>query len=469
MDDLRAYQDALSQALAARHDWLEKTELSRLKEEFRTFHSAFSSIYQILLKKAFLQEDPYKHEAKIGEIEIPSAEDMSESKKVEELSIRLSNYDNQLDFLVNFYQFSAEFLTMDRIKRILGLVKYIDWTRFTNSSANANTRALSEIIDSVKPGVDQFSWTLVNDSLQDLDKSTTSIIRLLKEIADYHRENLKYEIRIKILNTLNIDPAHAMARKNDIISQIKKKYTAALGGKPYYPDIIEEIFKEDYSSNGKALRDEVLKNLAIPDSKPKIQKKQVSFKLFLIDGLRSLGTTSNTVADILLKIDENNELMESMKNSFWDKVKRLMQQMMNKEPEPIIYDLQFIDPVRGTTTKERVNYYNLRQDLEKKVRTLGNFSIRSGNTSRFESMEDEQLLALLDRSVKEVQNMHRTLSALDDYFKASADPEIRDKVKGIKPELSTIKNAIISANQKRHEYTSQKEEEEQLRRLGLTT
>jgi len=63
--------------------------------------------------------------------------------------------------------------------------------------------------------------------------------------------------------------------------------------------------------------------------------------------------------------------------------------------------------------------------------------------------------------------MHKTLSALDEFFKAEVNKEDRDKVRGIKPELATIKNAIVRANSKRHDYSAQKEEEEQLRRLGV--
>jgi hypothetical protein len=48
------------------------------------------------------------------------------------------------------------------------------------------------------------------------------------------------------------------------------------------------------------------------------------------------------------------------------------------------------------------------------------------------------------------------------------DKEDRDKIRGIKPELGTIKNAILRANSKRHEYSAQKEEEEQLKRLGVS-
>ena len=43
----------------------------------------------------------------------------------------------------------------------------------------------------------------------------------------------------------------------------------------------------------------------------------------------------------------------------------------------------------------------------------------------------------------------------------------RPKVKGLKIDLSSYRNAIISANKKRGEYVSAKEEIEQMQKLGI--
>jgi hypothetical protein len=40
-------------------------------------------------------------------------------------------------------------------------------------------------------------------------------------------------------------------------------------------------------------------------------------------------------------------------------------------------------------------------------------------------------------------------------------------IRGIKLEITAIKNSVVKANQKRHEYVSQKEEIEQLKKLGV--
>jgi hypothetical protein len=465
MPEAQGYTQIHAQALAARQHWLEKTELPRLKEEFRSFHSSFVNIYQLLLKKGILQEDPYKQETKVGELEVPPADAFNEAKKTDELSIRLSNYDNQLDFLVNFYQFSSEFLTIDRIKRIVALAKYIDWAHLTNASPSHTTKALAELLGSAKGSMDQISMTIIGEALTTLEKATGNIMAILKELTAYQREYIKGQIREKICGELDFAPDAGLSKKAEILSQIRKKYTQ-VPGLPFSTEISEELINEDYTPQGKALREKILRSLAPPDAKPKAQKKQVSFKAFLIDGIHMLGSVSQTIADIVVKIDENNAVLESVKRGFWDKVRKAFQEMMHKAPEPVIYRLQYLDPDKGTSTREDVNYYTLRTDLEKKIRATAAFHARPG-ASRFDSMSEDQLLVFLEKGIREIQNTHKILSALDEYFKAGAPPEIRDKIKGIKPELAAIKNAVVNANQKRYEYSAQKEEAEQLKRLGV--
>jgi hypothetical protein len=375
------------------------------------------------------------------------------------MSIRLSEYDNQLDFLVNFYQFSMDYLTLDKIKKILALVKYIDWTRFNTDSSSMNTRVMADFLLQIKTGGDNMAVTLINDALGELKRASAAIMALLKELSDFNREDYKLQLRINLCS--NLPAAEATA------ANIRKKFPAAMPKTPFYPDLVEEVIKEDYSKDGDTLRERVLKSLQVPDTKPKSEKAPVSFKSFLIDGLLVIGSVAATLGEIGPKLDENDALLANRKQGFWQKVKRIMQQMMmNKEPEPTIYTVECFDTLKGVSTKEKVNYTGFRGEMDRKARIM-NGILRSG-IAKLESMEDEQLITLLDRSIREIQPLHKTLTALDEFFKAEASSqEERDKVKGIKPELATMKNALIKANQKRHEYSAQKEEEEQLKRLGI--
>ncbi|MDR2069464.1 MAG: hypothetical protein LBP71_06305 [Spirochaetaceae bacterium] len=460
MDNSNEYPKTLADTLEARRSWLESTELVKLKEEFRSFHTAYLGLYNLFLKKGLIHEDPYKHEAKIGEIQIPETGAFVEAKRTEQLSIRLSNFDNQLDFLVNFYQFSVDFLTLDRIKKILALVKYIDWVHLNTDSSSANTRAVTEFINQLKPGGDPLSVTLINECLGDLRKATEHILSILKEITEFQREDYKLSIRLNITAGLSLDQTTAA-------SQIRKKFAAAMPGHPFYPDLIEELVKEDYSKEGPALQAKVLQSLQTADSKPKVVKAPVSFKNFIIEGLMAIGSVGATLSEITLKFEENGNLLQNRRKNLWEKIRQIVKQMLHKEPDPIIYEVEYLDSVKGVNVKEKVNYNNFRADMERKARSLAGIT-RSGWT-KLETLQDEQLITLLEKSIRDVQSLHKTLSALDDFFKLVIDKEDREKVKGIKPELATMKNAIIKANQKRHEYGAQKEEEEQLKRLGLNS
>jgi hypothetical protein len=159
--DVKEYQNALSASLENRRAFLEKTQFPKLKEEFRTFLVSFQSIYKLLIQKRLIHEDPYKHEAKVGEIIIPPAI-VSDGDRVDQLTMNLSAYDNQLDFLVNFSQFSVDYLTMETIKRILNLVKYIDWVRFTQDTQSSTTKAVVDVVTQARTGGDPLSVTLLN-------------------------------------------------------------------------------------------------------------------------------------------------------------------------------------------------------------------------------------------------------------------------------------------------------------------
>ena len=452
--DRAEYQNALEKALNSYAFWLEKNEFPKFKDEFRSFHTSFTTLYKMLIQKKLINEDPYKQEAKMGEIKVPKPI-LSEGDRKDQLTMNLSAYDNQLDYLVNFFQFSIDFLTMDNIKRILALVKYIDWNHFTSDTQSSTTKVVYDLITTVRQGLESFSVNVINEAVSKLKQTTINIMGYLKIATSFNKESYKLAIRQNITGNMN-----------DVsVENVKKKFSAAMPGKAFYPDLIEELIKEDHSSGGDQLQNAILKQLAVPEEKPKVVKKQVDFKITLLDGLLVISSVGVAIGDIIPKMDENHMLIQNRKLTFSEKMKEVFRQMFNKEPDPIIYIIEYIDPVKGVAVKEKVNFNVFRADLDKRVRTYSSFNIR--NSSKVDAMDQKQLLGILEKAVREAQNLQKTLTGLDEFFKTEVPRESREKVKGIKPELATIKNAIIKANQKRHEYSAQLEEEEQLKRLGV--
>jgi len=452
------YIDLLSQALLARKDWLEKTELTKLKEELRIFQISYSVLYNMFIKKKLINEDPYKQESKISDLEIPDTGPFNEAKKREQISLRLASYDSQLDFLVNFYQFGVDFLNVERIRRIVGLVRYIDWMNLTPDSQSNNTKVVAEIVNNTKSGGDALTLSIIGESLTKLPKCTTTIMGILRNLSIYHKESYKLNAR-KAIPGMQAQEANA--------ANIKKKMNAAMPGTVFYQEYIDEMIKEDYSKDGPAMREAVLKALAVTEEKPKAAKPKIDYKAMILSGITAIGSAATVMSEIIQKIDENEEVLADQKKGFWDKLRQIIRAMMHAEPEEVFYDLLFVDQSTGVQKKETTNLHQFRGDLERKTRILAGMSANGAVMAKLKNMNEEQCTAYLERTIRDVQNYHRILTALDDYFKTNIPQSERARIKGIKPELASVKNCIVKANQLRAEYTAAKEEEEQMKRLGL--
>jgi hypothetical protein len=456
--DISNYVTTLQQVLLERKDWLDKSELGKLKENLRVFHTSFASLYGIYLKKKLIDEDPYKQETKISELQVPDSSVFQEAKRVEQLSIRLSNYDSQLDFLVNFYQLGMDFLNLDRIKRILGLIRYIEWSSFSPDSQSIMTKAVAEMTAQSKAGVDTLTLSIIGESLSKLSKMTSVIITELKNLNIYYRECYKLAVRQRITMSMSANEANP--------ENIKKKMNAAIPGSPFYKELIEEIIKEDYSNSGTDLKDSILNQLKVPVEKQKAAKSAVSYKNILLDGIQVIGGASASLNEIAAKFDENETVMESRKKGFLQMIKELIRQITNGEPDEVIYDVEYLDQAKGVMIKEQVNFHQFRDEMNKKSRILASF-VKGAAYNKLAAMPEDQIIGYLERNIRDVQAMHKTMNALDDFFKGAITGPGREKLKGIKPELSALKNTIVKANQLRYEYSATKEEEDQMKRLGV--
>ncbi|MDR2718348.1 MAG: hypothetical protein LBB89_09840 [Treponema sp.] len=452
------YTDTLMQALLARKDWLEKSELVKLKEELRIFQISYSVLYNMFLKKKLIHEDPYKQETKISELEVPEVGPFNEAKRLEQVSLRLASYDSQLDFLVNFYQFGIDFLNLERIRKIVGLVRYVDWVNLTPDSKSPNTKAVAELTNNAKSGGDSLTLSIIGESLTRLPKCTSSIMGILRNITGYYKEDYKLNVRSA---TVGMQASEA----NPV--NIRKKVNASMPGTPFYQEFIEELIREDYSKDGPAMREAVLNSLKVTEEKPKAAKQKTSYKDVLLNGIQAIGAASSVMTEVIQKVDTNETILENRKKGLWEKLRLLLRAMTNADPDEVVYELQFFDQAKGIETHEHLNFGQFRIDLDRKIKIYTGMSGQGPFMAKLKAMTEEQVLEYLERAIKDLQSLHRTLTSLDEYFKASVPREERDQIKGIKPELASIKNCFIKANQIRHEYSAQKEEEEQMKKLGI--
>jgi uncharacterized protein YutE (UPF0331/DUF86 family) len=452
----------LKDALDARREWFDKVELPKLKEEFRAFHAAVSSLYVMFAKKGYITEDPYKNETKSGDLAIPVVEVISDTNKRDQLGRQLSALDNELDFLVNFHEYCTSSFTQEKLKVMVGLVKYVDWLHLTPDGVNAATQSVCDVVSNIRHGIiDPITAQSLTNSLAKLSTTTKTIINTLKQLSDFNRELYKYNLRVNI--TSSMDAAEITAKN------IKKKLGSVKTGLPFYPELVEELIKEDYSANSKFLRDIVLQRLS---AEMRLARNSAtaepSFKYMLIDGLNCIGSAGANISEILEKINENRNLLENQKSGIWVKIKNLVAQITNKEAEPTVYEIEYMDPLKGIPVREKLNFKVFCAALEKKMTILNAIALRGSAVKKLEKMDEDQLIEILQRNLKDIQNFHKTLNGLDDYFKGATNKNTRSKIKGVKPELSALKNVAARAGEKLQDYNAKKEETEQFKKLGIS-
>jgi hypothetical protein len=101
-----SYCDSLEAALDAKAASLDRKSLPDLKTEFGRLHDAFRTVLGLLVRKGMVEEDPYKNDQKLSDVSVPANTPLVESEMPEQMGIRLSQYESQLEFLTLYYQFS---------------------------------------------------------------------------------------------------------------------------------------------------------------------------------------------------------------------------------------------------------------------------------------------------------------------------------------------------------------------------
>ena len=463
------YTNQLEQALLEKTEHMDRQELKQLRDDYKLFQSAFQGIYNVLLRKGLIHEDPYKLELKISEVQTPPEGSFAESEKLDQMCIRLSQFESYLDFLNNYYQFSVEFLTLGRIKKLVGLTKYFSFTAFTENSSHLNTRYFAEIVSQIRKGSDPLSTGIINEGLLQLDKASRKIFLALKDLGNIHRERYKLEIRRLASDNLKFDRDYVITHQDDVIRKIRLKFSETAGDKPFYPELAAEILKEDYSSDAQSLRDEALKKLQVADSKGSGKAAEFNFKAPVLEGVRTIISVGFQLDDAVQKLNENQGILDSMDKSLFTKIRRLLREMMGKSPEEIIHEVDYMDPVSSERKNEAINFRNLTAEVSKRAQALISMTSRGSSAyKRLESASEEQIYKFLEKSIEELQSYHRKFTALDEFFRTTiTDPDVKNKVRTIKTELGSLKNTIIKANQKRYEYIAIKDEQEQMKRLGI--
>lgn len=467
MEENSDYFQSLETALQNYRNSLERNELRQLKEQFRFFHQSFQSLYDILLRKGLLAEDPYKHEHKISEVTTPPTGPMKESEKKDVLSQRLSVYDSILEFLNNYYQFNLDYITLPNVKQLVDIVTYIKWNSFSETSGNLNTKILAEIVKRIPPGQEDLTNNIINDSIRQLEKKSKLILAILKKITNYQRERYKYEFRLQMLNAMHLKPDALEQRRGEVITAIKAKFNQHMPNTRYYPELVEEVLDEETGPGSAQRKMDTLNKLEVEHAKKESDTPK-SFKPLLLEAYRILASGRTPLEQAVQKLKYNAGIIDNRKLTFGEKFRRWVFNMVQKQGEARIYEIEYIDQQTAMPKTIRINFDKFAEEALKKAKVISAMGNRMSPTyQKLEQSSEDRLFKILSNTIEEIQNYLLKLPALDTYFKSETPRTQRSFIKGIKLEITALKNAMVKANQKKHEYVANKEEEEQLKKLGV--
>ncbi len=471
----------LARVLAERRQLLEKRDLPRLKEQFQIYQTGVKSIVSILVRKSLIKEDPYKHEQKISEIALPSSGPIAESERIDQIGLRLSALESQIDFVSDLYQFRLDFLTLARIKALAELVRYIAWDKLSEISSSVNTRIVADLAAKVKQSGDSLSAGVFQDAQNQLGKAGTEILRILRDLSTYQRESYKLAARNRLLAGLALTSETVATRRSELMKALKGRFSAlvasdhsaAIGfgagdaAPPYYPELLGEVLDEDYGQESEALRRDAIERLRVSGERQSKSTDQ-PLKPLLLESLGLLSAAAIPLESAAEKITDSYQAYDTRRMALGDRLRRWLRRHLRDRGRAEPIEIEIVDPTTSAKHVEELDVKKYLERIERRCRVFGNLSAERGPAlQRLQVSSDEQILKFIALVLDDLHEIVTRLPALDAFFKAALGTEERPAPRGMKLEVSAIKTAIVKANQKKHEYLSRMEELEQMKRLGI--
>jgi hypothetical protein len=469
MSESEGFQAQLEAAIEAKRRFLDENTLPQLRESFRIFQTLFENLYNILLRKALIQEDPYKYEQKITEIIVPPKGDILDIEKSDKLGQRLSAFHAQLEFLNTYYQFSVDFMDLQRVRRIIALVQYINWVHVSETSPDATTAVLAETLGKIRPGSDAVSIGIISSSLAQMQALSRAILSQLKEILGFQRQSYKLMLRQRLFNSVRrkLEINYAVS-EDKAYERLKIVFASTMKGKPFYRDLANELLQEEFSQKASELQKKSLAVLKISREKPEEVRKKPDYRVILMEAVRLILPAGGHLRDALRKVMANQEMLEKSRRGLGGRFRYWLQKRFQNRGKSWIVEIRHFDARTSTTQTESIDFQKFVEGVRRKSSLLDALSQPDSTSfARLSETSEQQIDTFLKKNIGELQLQYRRLQGLNEYLRQEAPEEQKEQFKGIKIELSGLKNCVVRANRRRYEYVVLKEEEVRLQQLGV--
>jgi hypothetical protein len=452
MEGSAGFLQQLGSALDARAQWLESEQIPQLKDALASYQALFEGAMAMLIRKGLLREDPYNYEQAFTEIVIPKDDVLPDFENSDEVSYRLAAFRRQLKYVSSEIALELQSLGLARLKKISALLTYINWLEFGEGSTSPTTRAFARAFMKVRMGSDTMASQILKDCEMQIVKTLHQIRGYVAELIAFHRESWKAELRRRVLSQLTIPGPEVKGRREELSRAVRKGFSQSMAGKPWYPALAEEVQEEELAEDGAARKQKILASLAVADTKEEESAAPADGKAILAEAARLIARPHEELATAAAILEENERLLLDSRGAQGGWLKRLLGGSGEKTTAARTYKVQYSEPGVPTPKTETIDFPAFLPEVQKKSSLFAALSTTGSPAfRRLAATGEAQMAAFIDKQLNELLLIHRRLASLNTLFQARAMQE-KKTARGIKIELLTIKNCIVKANSKRHEF-----------------
>ena len=188
----------------------------------------------------------------------------------------------------------------------------------------------------------------------------------------------------------------------------------------------------------------------------------------VVDREERLGDWAELIRDALRKVVANQELLEKNRRGFGGRFRSWLQKRFQSREQSWLVEIRHFDPRTSTTQSESIDFQKFVESVRRKSSLFDALS-QPDSTSfvRLSEASEQQIDTFLRKNIGELQLLYRRLQGLNEHFRKEPPAEQKEQIKGIRIELSGLKNCVVRANRRRYEYVALKEEEVRLQQLGV--
>lgn len=457
----------LQSALNEKLEWFNTVELKKLLDQYRLFFTCVKNLYDNLLKKQLIIQDPYRHETRLSDIVIPDTSNFLQAESASIIGSRLSEFQNMLDYMCTYFHFSVDNLGFSKIKKLLELNSVFDWMNLSINSNSQNTRELAVFVNNAIDNSQKVAAGVISNSIEKCADSVREINSILAEVNDFQREVYKGQLRNDLFEHPEFNKERAFSTKENELAEIKKIYLKIYGKKAFNADLINEIILEDQGQNKEQLQSLLLTKLKVENKKIVKKEKKVDLKETLLITVSMLGVLVPIYSAIKSKLMEDFNLLEESENKRRNKLISLFRKIFGIKNKQLAVTISITDRKSQRSLEQKVVAVELINEIERKMKLYTSLSAKGSELKKINDSSESAILDFLNKNISENQKLYLIINSLDNYFKVNIEASLKTQSKGLKMELSTLHDAIVNINKKRADYLFEKDEKEQLEKLGI--